>query len=148
MVNAGRTPELDIDSRRERDPQLQQRYGLTPRGRSRNKVFAIVSAAVFAVVLIAWIWWAGLAQPTAQLETRDLGYTTIDDRTISVRFDVSVDPGTPVWCAVQALNAQYGIVGWRVVEIPPGDSRTRVFDQPLRTSEPAVTGLLYECWLS
>ena len=25
---------------------------------------------------------------------------------------------------------------------------TRVFDTTLRTSEPAVTGLLYECWLT
>jgi hypothetical protein len=52
-----------------------------------------------------------------------------------------------VSCAVQALNASYGIVGWTVVDLPPAEVRTRVFNQPLHTSEQAVTGLLYECWV-
>ena len=147
-MNTGQTQGLPLDDQRVHDPDLQERYGLTPSRRITAKVFAFASATVFAAVLVAWVWWAGLAQPTAQLETRDLGYTAIDERTVSVRFDVSVDPGTEVGCAVQALNAQYGIVGWLVVDLPPSQQRTRVFDQVLRTSEPAVTGLLYECWLS
>jgi hypothetical protein len=52
-----------------------------------------------------------------------------------------------VACAVHALNASYGIVGWVVVDVPPSEQWTRVFDTTLRTSEFAVTGLLYECWL-
>ena len=125
---------------------LDERYGR--RGASqRQRWWAIAGGTGVGAVLIAWLVWAGLGQPTAQFETRDLGYELINDQNISVRFEVSATPGTEVSCAVQALNASYGIVGWAVVDLPPAEVRTRVFNQPLRTSEPAVTGLLYECWV-
>ena len=128
--------------------RLAERYGRSPRSFRFNKISAIIGGAGVAAVLIAWLWWAGLAQPTAQFEARDLGWERVDDRTLSVRFELSVTPGTAMSCAVQTLNAQYGIVGWVVVDLPPSEQRTRVFDQIVRTSETAVTGLLYRCWVS
>jgi hypothetical protein len=126
---------------------LSSRYGHTPRSGRQQRIWAITGVAGVAIVLIAWLWWAGLAQPTAQFETRDLGYELISDQEVIVKFEVSAPPGTQVNCAVQALNASYGIVGWQVLEIPASDQRTRVFNQPVRTSEQAVTGLLYQCWV-
>ena len=130
------------------DPQavLAERYGRTRRDSARQRLWGILGASGVAVVLLAWLGWAGLGQPTAQFETRDLGYELISDREVTVRFELSAPPGMEISCAIQALNASYGIVGWAVVDIPPADVRTRVFNQPLRTSEQAVTGLLYECW--
>lgn len=127
---------------------LADRYGTTTKDRRRQKAWAITGASGVAVVLLAWLGWAGLGQPGSQFDTRDLGYELISDNQVSVRFEVSTTPGTTLSCAVQALNAQYGIVGWAIVDIPPAQVRTRVFNQPLRTSETAVTGLLYECWLT
>lgn len=124
------------------------RYGLSDQAATRNKAMGIFAGVGAAIVLVAWLWWAGLAQPNAQFETRDLGWQEIDDRTISVSFEVTVEPGSPLSCAVQALNAQYGIVGWVIADIPAATERTRVFSQEVRTSETAVTGLLYRCWLS
>ena len=124
------------------------RYGLSEGAKARNKGIGVLAGVASAIVLVAWLWWAGLAQPAAQFETRDLGWQEVDERTISVSFEVTVEPGTPMSCAVQALNAQYGIVGWVIAEIPPATERTRVFSQDVRTSETAVTGLLYRCWLS
>jgi hypothetical protein len=126
---------------------MRERYGQTPRAYRTNKRLGIFGGVGFAIVLVAWLWWAGLAQPTAQFETRDLGWERVDDRSISVRFEVSVTPGTAMSCAVQALNAQYGIVGWVIVNLPESEARTRVFNQVVRTSETAVTGLLYRCWV-
>lgn len=111
-------------------------------------MLAIVGGSGVAIVLIAWLWWAGLEQPSAQFQARDLGYSLVDDRNIIVQFEITVAPNTPMRCAVQALNAEYGIVGWRIVDIPESDNRTRVFEQPLRTSEKPVTGLLYRCWVT
>jgi len=130
------------------DPQavLAERYGRTRSDSARQRLWGIIGASGVAVVLLAWLGWAGLGQPTAQFETRDLGYELISDREVTVRFELSAPPGMEISCAIQALNASYGIVGWAVVDIPPADVRTRVFNQPLRTSEQAVTGLLYECW--
>lgn len=126
---------------------LNTRYGRTPKSGRRQKIWAVTGVAGVALVVIAWLWWAGLAQPTAQFESRDLGYELVSDREVIVKFEVSVAPGTQINCAVQALNASYGIVGWQVLEIPASDQRTRVFNQPVRTSEQAVTGLLYQCWV-
>lgn len=124
------------------------RYGLNPSRRNRGRLIGILAGVGTALVLVAWLWWAGLSQPTAQFEARDTGWEQIDERTISVMFELSVEPGTPMSCAVQALNAQYGIVGWVITDIPPSTIRTRVFEQEVRTSETAVTGLLYRCWVS
>ncbi len=130
------------------DELLADRYGNTSQDRRGQRRWAIAGASGVAVVLLAWLGWAGLGQPGTQFETRDLGYQLISDQEVSVRFEVSTTPGNTLSCAVQALNAQYGIVGWKIVDIPAAEVRTRVFNQPLRTSEPAVTGLLYECWLT
>lgn len=128
--------------------RLDARYGRSASATRRQKLIATIGAASVAAVLIAWVWWAGLLQPSAQFQARDLGYQLVDDQNITVQFEITVAPNTPMACAVQALNAEYGIVGWRIVEIPASEQRTRVFEQPLRTSEKPVTGLLYRCWVT
>ena len=128
--------------------RIDARYGRTRGHAKRQKTLAIIGGVGVASVLMAWIWWAGLLQPSAQFQARDLGYTLVDDQNIVVQFEITVPPDTPMQCAVQALNAEYGIVGWRIVDIPASDKRTRVFEQPLRTSEKPVTGLLYQCWVT
>ncbi len=141
----------DIEDITSSTPTLErpaERYGDTPARRRRTRTWGILGGAGTAAVLIAWLWWAGLAQPTAQFEARDLGWEATGERDISVQFELSVDPGTEMSCAIQALNAQYGIVGWVIADIPASTDRTRVFEQRVRTSETAVTGLLYRCWLS
>lgn len=142
------SPETRVNPETSAADRLVARYGRTRTNARINKWIGITGAGGVAAVLVAWLWWAGLAQPTAQFEARDLGWERVDDRAVSVRFELSVTPGTPMSCAVQALNAQYGIIGWTVVDIPPSEQRTRVFDQVVRTSETAVTGLLYRCWVS
>jgi len=107
----------------------------------------IVAAALFAVVFTAWVVWGGLSGTNAEIETRDLGYANVTQTSIDVRWEVSVAPGTEVTCAMQALNESFGIVGWRVFELPASADRTRMFTETLRTAEPAVTGLPYKCWL-
>jgi hypothetical protein len=39
-------------------------------------------------------------------------------------------------------------VGWKVVRLEPSEQRTRHLTEVVRTSEPAVTGLIYRCWLT
>jgi hypothetical protein len=127
---------------------IDARYGRTPDGIRRSRLLAIVVASGVLVVVVAWVVWAGLLGPQAGLGTRDLGYELQDESTIQVRYEVTVDAGRTTSCAVQALNSDFGIVGWKVVEIPASDRATRQFTEILRTSEPAVTGLIYRCWLT
>ncbi|OYX59416.1 MAG: hypothetical protein B7Y93_00200 [Micrococcales bacterium 32-70-13] len=127
--------------------RLDERYGRTAGAERRTRTAMIVAGVVFAVVFTAWVVWGGLSGTNAELETRELGYANVTDRSIDVRWEVSVEPGTAVSCAVQALNESFGIVGWKVVDLPPSTERTRVLVESLRTAERPVTGLPYRCWL-
>ncbi|WP_439564258.1 DUF4307 domain-containing protein [Microcella sp.] len=127
--------------------RLDERYGRTPDAERRTRAAMIVAGVVFAIVFTAWVVWGGLSGTNAELETRELGYANITDNSIDVRWEVSVAPGTAVSCAVQALNESFGIVGWKVVDLPPSSERTRVLVESLRTAERPVTGLPYRCWL-
>ena len=131
----------------ETQTRLDERYGRTARSSRNNRTIGIVTAVGFAAVLGVWLWWGGVLETPSQLQYRDVGHTIVDKTEVSVTYEVTTAPGTEVTCAVQALSASYGIVGWQILDIPASERWTRVFDTTLRTSEPAVTGLLYECWL-
>jgi hypothetical protein len=130
------------------DSAVAARYERTPADRRRRAAVAILAAVAVLVVVVAWVVWVGVFSPTTTLETRDTGYVTRDDSTVDIRFEVTTEPGTPVSCALQALNESFAIVGWKIVELPPGDDRTRAFAENVRVTEPAVTGLIYRCWLT
>jgi len=127
--------------------RLDERYGRTAGAERRTRAAMIVAGIVFAIVFTAWVVWGGLSGSNAELETRELGYSNVSATSIDVRWEVSVSPGTDVSCAIQALNESFGIVGWKIVDLPPSTERTRVFVETLRTAEQPVTGLPYRCWL-
>ncbi len=127
---------------------LDARYGRSPARATRSRVITGVAIVVFAAVVIAWVVWVGLFSAPASLESRTVQHTIIDDSTVEVVWDVSAPPGTAIGCVVQALNESFGTVGWKIVEVPPSDQRTRTLTETLRTSEQAVTGLMYRCWLA
>jgi hypothetical protein len=130
------------------DTELAERYGRGPGDRRRSRWWFTATAVAFALVFGAWLWWGGLSSPAAHLEARDAGYEVVDDGNVTVEWRLTVDPGTPVECAVQALNSRYGVVGWKIVDVPPSDLRTRLLTEQLRTTERAETGLIYRCWLA
>lgn len=127
---------------------VAERYGRTAADRRRRLTIGVVAAAGVLAVVVAWVIWVGLFSPSANLEVRDTGYLTRTDGSVEIRFEVSVEPGTPVSCALQALNETFAIVGWKIVDLPPDDHRTRAFVENVRVTEPAVTGLIYRCWLT
>ncbi|RNE63788.1 DUF4307 domain-containing protein [Cryobacterium tepidiphilum] len=127
---------------------LGERYGRTRTRTRRDRVILWSVGAAFVVVFAAWVVWAGLDGSKASIETRDLGYTVVDDHAVSVAFEVSAPTGTPLSCAVQALNTDFTIVGWKVVDLPPSTDYTRTFSETVRTSGRSESGLIYRCWLT
>ncbi len=127
---------------------LDARYGRsrvrTPRER---RLWWSVALGILLVV-VAWVWWVATDPASAQLQARTIGFEIEDDTTMAVAFDVSVDAGTPVRCAVEALNAAHGIVGWVELDLPPADAHTTSHRVEVRTTEPAVNGLVSECWVT
>jgi hypothetical protein len=129
------------------DHLLEERYGRTPSRRFRGKVLAWVAGGAVGVVLLAWVVWAGLDGTNATVATQDTAHTVLDERSVEVRFDVTVPRGEPARCAVQALSEKFAVVGWKVIELPPAEVATRSLVEVVRTSELATTGLIYHCWL-
>jgi hypothetical protein len=127
---------------------LDSRYGRTRGRRLRARWLAIIVGAVVVVVVVAWVLWAGLFGATASIETQDVGYTVVSPSSIDITEQVTVDPGTKVSCSIQALDEDFAIVGWKVVNLPAVSQRNRVFVEHLRTSAPAVSGLIGSCWLT
>lgn len=127
---------------------LDARYGRTPLSKGRTRVVVIASALAFAVVFVLWLIWGGLLGAPAQFEAKDTAHVVIDDRAVDVTWQFTIESGTDARCAVQALNSTFAIVGWKVVEVPASTVRTRTLTERLFTSEPAVTGLIYRCWLT
>lgn len=131
-----------------RTTDLDQRYGRTPRKGRRDRLTLIIAAGVFAVVLVAWVVWAGLDGNKPMVEARDVAHTVIDDHTVRVDYEVSMPIGESARCAVQALNEDFTVVGWKIVDVPASDRYTRAFSETVRTALPANTGLIYHCWLA
>lgn len=130
-----------------RSSHLDDRYGRSPGTRRRRTVVAVSVAVAFVVVFAAWVVFAAFDGDGSKLESTDVGYTVLDDRSVDVQYTVSVQPGTEVSCAVQAQNQKFAIVGWKVVHLPAATQHSTTYTTSLATSERAVTGLIYECWL-
>ena len=64
------------------------------------------------------------------------------------QLEVTAEPGTPINCVAQALNEEFAPVGWKVLEIPASEQRTRQFTTDVLTTELGNTGLIYRCWLA
>lgn len=127
---------------------LDARYGRTPGARRRGRWFAIGAAVAFAAVFGAWLWWAGLLGAPAQLDARDTAHEVLGPDAVSISWQLTAPVGAPTACALQALNESFGIVGWKIVQLPAADVPTQSFTAELLTAEPAVTGLIYRCWLT
>jgi hypothetical protein len=127
---------------------LDARYGRTPGARRRTRLVVILSAGAFAVVFAAWLVWGGLFEAPARFQAVDQAHQILADDEVSVTWQFTADPGSEARCAVQALNSTFAIVGWSIVDVPASPVRTRVLTETMLTTERAVTGLIYRCWLT
>lgn len=127
---------------------LDERYGRTSGSRMRDRRVLWIVAGAFALILTAWVVWAGLDGAGPAIEARDTRHQIIDENSISVTFEVSLPTDTASSCAVQALNESFTVVGWKVIDLPPSNDYTRSFTEIVKTTELSNTGLIYRCWLT
>jgi hypothetical protein len=47
---------------------------------------------------------------------------------------------------VEALDEEFGVVGWKIVEIPATDTHMQQLSATVPTVAEATTGLVNSCW--
>lgn len=121
--------------------ELDERYG---RGRRKRATWVIGGAIALVVVVIAS--WVTVAQSMNSVDADDLSYELVDEHSVTVRFQVTAPQGRDLACAVEALDEEFGVVGWKIVEIPAGDSHMQQLSATIPTVAEATTGLVNSCW--
>lgn len=123
--------------------ELDERYG-----RSAGRRLPWIVAIVVAVLAVGAFGWMTVADQMSSVDADDLGFDLVDEHTVEVRFQVTGVQGKDVVCIVEALDEEFGIVGWKVVEIPAGDSHSQALSAAVPTVSEATTGLVNTCWVA
>jgi hypothetical protein len=126
--------------------QLDDRYGRTRDPRRRR--LALGGAIAVGALLVGWFGWSTVAGQMDAVGVDGLGYSVVDARTVEVSFQYTAPAGRSVACAVQALDEGFGVVGWRIVQYGPGDSRHQRRTESVPTVAEATTGLVESCWVT
>ena len=104
-------------------------------------------ALALATVFVAWVVSGQSSAPTF----KEVSFDESRPDRASLDFELTKDPDQTVRCAVQALNDQHAIVGWKEVTVGTVDpdqlrNRTSVQRVELRTTSPAHTVTVDSCW--
>lgn len=125
--------------------RLADRYGRGPASGARRAVWVVVAVLVAAVV--GWVAWSTVSNAMRSVDYDTLGFHDLDEHAVTVEFQVVANPGTAYACAIEAQDAEHGVVGWRVVEYGATDAHTRRFSETIPTVSEATTGLVTSCWI-
>jgi hypothetical protein len=121
------------------------RYGRPagPAGRRR----LTIALWLLGVIALAVAVWLGLGTAATPVTWQQVGFTVADGQVEVVADITRPDPSVPVTCRLEALSRSHAQVGVVEVDVPAGDDRTVRLTATVRTSEPAVTGVVDECWV-
>lgn len=124
---------------------LDERYGRRRSARSRWIAGVLIAVAAALVALFGWMTVQGALDDVAAETT---GFSIDDERTVTLRFQITVPLGRSVACALEAQDEEHGIVGWLVVEYEASTQHTRAFRETIPTLAEATTGLVNSCWVT
>ncbi|MET7773476.1 DUF4307 domain-containing protein [Nocardia sp. NPDC005366] len=125
------------------------RYGTTGRRDAPWTGGRWIAPLLGAIVLVAGLGVAYIAfqkYGPDDIDAEQLGYTVVDDSTLSIRMKVTrADPGLPVVCFVRAMDRDGAEVGRREVLITPSESGTVELTTTVRSSARPSAGNIYGC---
>jgi len=123
--------------------QLDERYG-----RTRRRRWPWFLAGAVALLLLAALAWSTVSQSMSSVDADDLGFELVDEHAVDLRFQVTGVQGKDVVCVLEALDEEFGVVGWKIVEIPAGDAHSLTRAERIPTVAEATTGLVNTCWVA
>lgn len=131
-------------------PTLDQRYGKgrSARHLSKRTWWAVTALAV--VVCMAFVAWLAYGNSHAP-SYKEVSFDDSRADSVTMDFELTKDDDETVTCAVQALNDQHAIVGWKEIIIGkvPADqlsNDTSSHRVNLRTTSQAHTATVESCW--
>jgi hypothetical protein len=123
--------------------ELDDRYGRTRRRRT-----PWIVAIVIALLAVGAFGWMTVTSQMNAVDADDLGFDLVDEHTVDVRFQVTGVQGKDVVCIVEALDEEFGVVGWKLVDIPAGERHSQAVSATIPTVAAATTGLVNTCWVA
>lgn len=120
------------------------RYGAAPHPKRRWIPFALGAVVLAAGLGVAYLGFQKYGPE--DIDTEQLGYTVVDDSTISVHLKLTrKDPQQPVVCFVRAMARDGSELGRREVLIAPASSGTVELTTTVRASARPVSSSVYGC---
>lgn len=104
-----------------------------------------MAVGAIAAVLVALLGWSVVSAQMNAVDSDDLGFDLVDDHSVTVRFQITGAQGKDVSCIVEALDEEFGVVGWKVVAVPASDDHSQAVSATVPTVAEATTGLVKEC---
>lgn len=123
--------------------ELDERYG-----RTRRRRLPWIIGGSIALLLLGALAWMTVAQSMSSVDADDLGFELVDEHAVDVRFQVTGVQGKDVVCVLEALDEEFGVVGWKVVELPASDRHSQTRSERIPTVAEATTGLVNTCWVA
>lgn len=126
-------------------PALDDRYGRTSSPAVKRLSWTVLG--IIAVLFFGYIAWGQVSSNMKAVSSDGLGYAILDDKTVEVSFQVTAPRGHDVVCALEALDEEFGVVGYSIVSYPASENHAQKFTEEIRTVAPATTGLVSDCWV-
>ncbi|MBP2435957.1 DUF4307 domain-containing protein [Microbacterium amylolyticum] len=124
--------------------KLDDRYG---RSRNGARLAPWIGGGIVAAVILGYLLWMVPQQTTGTVDYDDLGFRVTSAEQVSVTFRVTSSRNAPVVCTLEALDEEFGVVGWKVVELPANDRVHTDYTETIPTVAEATTGFVNTCAL-
>lgn len=81
------------------------------------------------------------------VQSQDIGFSVKDSTQVVVDFEITKPLDAIAVCSLEALNEQFGQVGYKTIEIGPQETSKVRLSVSINTTELATTALVDECRL-
>ena len=122
---------------------LATRYG--KRAKLSKVSWRWISAIGIALMAIG-VLFASMANYNP-VQSQDIGFSVKDPTQVILDFELTKPIDAVAVCSVEALNEQFGQVGYKVIEIGPQETGKVRLSVSINTTELATTALVDECRL-
>ena len=122
---------------------LATRYGKKAK-LSRSRWLWI--SAIGIVLMMLGVLFATIANYNP-VQSQDVGFSVKDPTQVVVDFEITKPMDAIAVCSLEALNEQFGQVGYKAIEIGPQETGKVRLSVSINTTELATTALVDECRL-